>query len=158
MRSSSCAVPGSRPRQRAARPRAGLQTAVASRKLRARGSWCVHCPSQPRLRVRAATSVARVPLLLPWVAVVVVPVGLPEPGLVVQAQLDPSQPLRALPEVEMGDEQPGRPAVLGLERLAVVLVRHPRLALPYVVEREVRRVAAVAEREDVRGACLDVAQ
>src|SRR3954453_5715778 len=124
---------------------------MASRALRARRSWSVQSPSQPRPRVRTATSVAGVPLLFPWVTVVVVPVGLPEPGLVIQAQLDPAHPLRALPEVEMGNEQPCRPAVLRLERLAFVLVRAPRLAVPYVVEREVRRVAAVAEREDVRG-------
>src|SRR3954471_22905406 len=131
---------------------------MASRGLRARRSWCVQSPSQPRPRVRTATSVAGVPLLFPWVPVVVIPVGLPEPGLVVQAQLDPAYPLRALPEVEMGDEQPCRPAVLWLERLAVVLVRHPRFAVPHVVEREVRRVAAIAEREHVLGACVDVAE
>src|SRR2546430_17476079 len=131
---------------------------MASRRPRARRSWYVRSPARHRPRVRTARSVAGVPLLFPWVAVVVVAVGLPEPGLVVQAKFDPAHPLRALPEVEMGDEQPCRSAVLRLQRLVVVLVGHPRFAVPYVVEREVRRVAAVAEREDVFRARVDVAQ
>src|SRR6478672_10539780 len=45
--------------------------------------------------------------------------------------------------------------MLGVERLAVVLVCHPSLAATNVLEREVRAVAAVAEREDVLGARLD---
>jgi hypothetical protein len=55
----------------------------------------------------------------------------------VMGQLDPAHPLRALPEVEMGDEQPGRSAVLGLERLVLELVCDPRLAAADVVDREV---------------------
>src|SRR3954469_23656504 len=43
----------------------------------------------------------------------------------------------------------------GVERLVVVFVRHPSLAAANVLEREVRAVPAVAEREDVLGARLD---
>ena len=100
---------------------------------------------------RAARSVARVPLLEPWVAVVVVAVALPEARLVVVAQLQPAHPLRALPEVEVRHEQPRRAAVLGLERLAVVAVRDPGLAARDVLQREVRRVAAVAEGDHELG-------
>jgi len=39
--------------------------------------------------------------------------------------------------------------VLGIERLAREFVGDPRLAITDVLEREVRRVAAVAEREQV---------
>src|SRR3954451_17145543 len=71
-------------------------------------------------------SVAPVPLLLPGVAMVVVAVGLPEAGLIVVAQLEAADPLRALQEVQMRDEQARRAAMLGLERLAAVLVGDPR--------------------------------
>src|SRR3712207_7092803 len=47
-----------------------------------------------------------------------------------------SNPLRALPEVEMGDEQPCRTAVLGRERRTLVLERDPRLAAGDVVRSE----------------------
>ena len=46
----------------------------------------------------------------------------------------------------MGHEQPGRTAVLGVERLAVVLVGDPRLATGHVLEGQIGRVAAVATR------------
>ena len=60
-----------------------------------------------------ARSVAPVPLLPPRVAVVVVAVALPEAGLVLQRQRQAADPLRALPEVQVRDEQPRRAAVLG---------------------------------------------
>ena len=85
----------------------------------------------------------------------VVAVLLPEAGLVLVAQLEPAHPLGALPEVEVRHEQPRRAAVLGLERLAVVGEGDPRLAAGQVLERQVRRVAAVAEREHVLGVVLD---
>src|SRR4051812_39196035 len=74
-----------------------------------------------------ATSVAPVPLLSPGVAVVVVPVAFPEARLVPRVQLEPANPLGALPEVQMGHQQPGRAAVLGLERCAAILVGDPCL-------------------------------
>src|SRR5690348_9584130 len=99
--------------------------------------------SRPRARPRsrAASSVALIPLLFPRVAVVVVAVHLPEARLVVVAQLDPAHPLGALPEVEVRHEQASGAAVLGVERLVVVLVRDPRLAVAQILQREVRRVA-----------------
>ena len=62
---------------------------------------------------RAGRSVPLVPLLAPWVAVVVVAELLPEAGLVLEQQLEAAHPLGRLPEVEVRDEQPGRAAVLG---------------------------------------------
>src|SRR5262245_21345983 len=64
-------------------------------------------------------SIPLVPLLLPRVAAVVVAVALPEPALVVVEQAQPGHPLGALPEVQVGDQQPSRAAVLGGQRLAV---------------------------------------
>src|SRR3989442_10943694 len=101
----------------------------------------------PRRRSR---SVAPVPLFPPWIAEQVVAVRLPEPRLVLVSQAEASYPLRALPEVEVRHEQPRGAAVLGLERLPVVGERHPGLAVGDVLERQVRRVAAVAEGEEVR--------
>src|SRR5919108_2429772 len=53
----------------------------------------------------SASLVAAVPLFPPRVAVEVVAVGLPEPGLVVLAELEAAHPLGALPEVEVRDQE-----------------------------------------------------
>src|SRR6266487_1962604 len=63
-----------------------------------------------------------VPFFFPVAGIVVIAVALPEAWLVLGEQLDPSQPLCALPEVPARDDEPQRPAVLGLEGLAVGLV------------------------------------
>src|SRR5690349_7622530 len=89
-----------------------------------------------------------VALLGPRVAVVVVPVLLPEPGFVGLRHRDPADPLGALPEVQMRHEQSRRPTVFARERLAVVGVHDPRLPAGHVAERQVGRVAAVAPGAD----------
>ncbi len=71
-----------------------------------------------------------VALFLPVVGVVVVAVALPEAGLVDRRELDPAQPLGALPEVLRRDEEPHRVAVVGRQRLAVGLVDDERVARP----------------------------
>jgi len=53
------------------------------------------------------------------------------------------------------DEHARRAAVLRLERLASVAERDPCLAARHVLERQVGRVAAVAELDDVFGRRLD---
>src|SRR3954447_10674212 len=109
--------------------------------------WPARCPSQPttasvsvtargvsvrfastcarRHAMRGTTSVAVIPLLTPGVAAVVVAEPLPEAGAVAAHDLDPAHPLRALPEVEVGDEEARGPTVLGLQRLAVEFVSDP---------------------------------
>ena len=72
--------------------------------------------AQPPLHLAHGPLVGGVALLAPGVAVVVVAVALPQARLVVVEQLDRADPLRGLPEVALGDEQPRRAAVLGLER------------------------------------------
>ena len=81
-RSSSCAAPGSRPRRSGGRRRADPPGARSTRRAQ-------HEALDPRRLLdrlddarRAARSVARVPLLEPWIAVVVVAVALPEARLV----------------------------------------------------------------------------
>src|SRR3954466_11969815 len=95
------------------------------------------------------------PLLPPRVSIHVVPQRLPEARLVAVGESEPAHPLRALPEVEVGDEQGGAPAWLGIERFVVVAERDPGLAVGHVFERQVRRIAAVAERDHVRRVVLD---
>src|SRR5262249_12849448 len=109
--------------------------------------------SRPRAR-----SVAPVPLFQPRVAEDVVAVRLPEAGAVLVSQPQAAHPLRALPEVKMGYEQPRGAAVFRLERLAAVGVRDPGFAVGDVLERQVRRVVAVRVREQVLRVVVDVIQ
>jgi hypothetical protein len=102
-----------------------------------------------------STTRAKCQLSRPGIAVVVA-VGLPEAGLVIERQREAAHPLRALPEVQMRDQEPRRAAVLGVQRLAIVLVDDPGLALGDVLERKVGRVAAVAPSRDVLGRRIDV--
>src|SRR5215207_5368051 len=88
-----------------------------------------------------------VPLFLERVCVVVVPVALPEAWLVGRRELDPAQPLRALPEVLARDHEPQRPAVLGLQRLAVRVRREERVLVAEKRERHVRRKALLGARD-----------
>ena len=60
----------------------------------------------------SASSVAPVPLFLPWITIVVVAKRFPEAGLVLIAELEPPNPLGALPEVEVRHEEAGRAAML----------------------------------------------
>src|SRR3954466_2194627 len=78
-----------------------------------------------------------VALFLPVVRVVVVAVALPEPRLVGGEELQAAQPLGALPEVTRRDDEPERPAVLGLERFAVGFPRDQRLVVLERLERDV---------------------
>src|SRR6185436_13974556 len=100
---------------------------------------------------RPPVSVAAIAFFEPLVAAIVIPERLPEPGLIVVEEPQPADPLGAFPEVASGDDEPRRSAVLGCQRLAVVLPRHERLAVEDVPEREVRGVAAVGEGDDERG-------
>jgi hypothetical protein len=56
------------------------------------------------------------------------------------------------------DEQAGGTAVHRFERLAVVLVRDPRLTIGDVGEGEVGRIAAVAERQGEVGRSVDICE
>src|SRR5215216_2102479 len=103
----------------------------------------------------SATSIPPVALLAPRVTVVVVAQGLPEARLVVVEQPEPPDPLGALPEVEVRDEQAGGAAVFRFERGAVVGVGDPGSATRYVLERQIGGVAAVGEGEHVLCTRLD---
>src|SRR5262249_1623534 len=94
----------------------------------------------PDVTSPASTSVVRVPLLPPWISVVVVSVALPEPWLVLIQQRQAAHPLGALPKIEVGDEQPGRATVFRRQIRAVEAERDPGLPVPKVTQRQVRRV------------------
>src|SRR5262245_21039546 len=134
-RASTGAPPGSRPPPSDGRPRAGPPGAPASPGSRARACARAASRPRPRPRWRPARSVARVPLFLPRLTVYVIAVGLPEPRLVLIEQAEPAHPFGALPEVEVGDEQPRRAAVLGVEGLALVGVGDPGLPVDDVLQR-----------------------
>src|SRR2546430_12990737 len=73
----------------------------------------------------------------------------PEPGLVFLHEAKATDPLGALPEIEMRHDQPRRPAVHRLERLVAEPGGDERLPLRRLVQRNIRRVAAIAVRHYV---------
>src|SRR5947208_6852160 len=74
------------------------------------------------------SGVALIALLAPWIAPVMVAKLLPESARVVLHKLEPTHPLRALPEVQVRHEQPRRTAMFRGQWRTVVSERHPRLA------------------------------
>jgi len=113
---------------------------------------------EPLAAKRGVPSVSLIPLLAPWVAIVVVAELLPEPGRILQHQVDATNPLRRLPEVQVRDQQACWPAVLRGKIVAVVLVGDPSLAVEQILQRQVCRVTAVAEGHGEVGLSLDIAE
>ena len=91
-------------------------------------------------------------LFLPRIGVVVVAVALPEAELVVVEELEPADPLAALPEVALWHEQSKRIAVFELERLAAERVGQEHVVIVEDPERQVGGVALLGVRDDVGGA------
>src|SRR5690606_17389063 len=89
--------------------------------------------------VTAGTLLAEA-LFLPRVGIVVVAVALPEAEPVVRRELEAADPLGALPEVALGHDEPERPSVLELQRLALEGVREQHVVVIEDVERDVRGV------------------
>src|SRR5438874_217693 len=85
-------------------------------------------------RARLLVGVA---LLRPRVGVHVVAVLLPETGRVDVEELEGAQPLARLPEIELGQHQAHRSAVIGLEVLAVVLERQDHVVVEQIGKRGV---------------------
>src|SRR3954470_17303893 len=86
--------------------------------------------------VAVRQSVALITLLKPGIPAVVISERLPEAGLVLLGEGETADPLGALPEVQMRDQQARRTAVLGFEVISVELVDDPRLATGDVVDRQ----------------------
>src|SRR5215468_5891848 len=92
-------------------------------------------------RVQSKLLVARVALLGPRIAAVVIAVDLPESGMVLWRQLDARQPLGALPEVKVRDDEAHWAAVLAGERRALPAMRQDGVLRGKVLERHVGGVA-----------------
>src|SRR3954468_741466 len=98
-------------------------------------------------RRRRSGSVAPVALFLPGVAAVVIAVALPEARLIHGGELDPAEPLRALPRVEARHDEAQRVAVLGRERLAVGAKCQQAIVALRELDRRVRGEAVLAVRD-----------
>src|SRR4051812_32001821 len=101
------------------------------------------------IRATQASTVAEA-LFLPRVGVVVVAVPLPEAELVVVEELEPPDPLGALPEVALRDQEAERVAVLELERLAAERVGEHHVVIVEHRQRQVRGVPLLGVGHDVR--------
>src|SRR3990170_4883534 len=104
--------------------------------------------SSLRLHLGARTLLIGVALLDPGVGMDVVPAHLPEPALVVRRELEAAQPLRALPGVAPGHDDPEREPVLGREVLPAVCPRDEDVVVHHRLQRQVRGVAVLASGDD----------
>ena len=105
---------------------------------------------RPRSRRRRrpwppARSVAGVSLFAPWVPVLVVAEPSPRSRAPRCRQLQAAHPLRGFQKYRCGTSSRAGPPCSGVQRLTVVLVRDPGLAIGEVVQRQVRGVPAVAD-------------
>src|SRR5689334_3250759 len=122
---------------------------------RRRAAYCIHATTAAATtattrtattntyRASARDAVAPVALVAPRIALVVVPVALPEAGLVTGGELEAVQPLRRLPEVQRVQQHPHRPTVLRLQSLTVVLPGDQHVIAEQRREGHVRRVAVL---------------
>src|SRR5215471_1776516 len=94
-------------------------------------------PAEARRRRRGTRLLPAVALFLPGVAAHVVAVLLPEAWAIAGHELQATHPLGALPEVQVRDEQPQRPAVLRTDRLPVARIDEHVFLAQEVVERQV---------------------
>src|SRR5215472_720971 len=78
-----------------------------------------------------------VALLGPGIAAHMVAVLLPEARCIFRDQLDTCDPFRALPCVQARHDQSGRSAVLGRNRLAIVVRRDQCILREKVLERQI---------------------
>src|SRR5438093_9717217 len=107
-------------------------------------------PAARRAAPRDRGGLLGVALFLPGVGVVVVAVPLPEAELVVVEELEAAQPLGALPEVALRDQETERIAVLELERPPVERVGQEDVIVVQNFERQVRGVALLGMGDDMR--------
>jgi len=97
---------------------------------------------------KAAPSIVEITLFEPGIGAVVIAVNLPVPRRVLGRELDPLQPLRAFPEVEMRDDEANRPAVFPRQRLTLPCVRHDAVFGGEILQSDIRRVVIVAVQND----------
>src|SRR3954452_21970662 len=137
-------------RTRSLPSRRGSLTSTRTRSPRAVSRLSTCLPTFPVAPVSRIKGLEPVPLFAPGVSVVVVAVQLPEAHSVLAHHLELAQELGRLPEVALRHQQPQRPAVIVLQRPAPVRVGQQHVVVVERAERDVRRVAAVGIRHDVR--------
>src|SRR5690349_24682401 len=99
--------------------------------------------------VATCMSPSAIALFLPRIGVVVIAARLPEARTIERDEANARQPLRALPEIKIGDERTYRRAVRSSERLPFVLVRDEHVRRERLFDRHVRRVARRGFEDDV---------
>src|SRR5262245_1972656 len=92
--------------------------------------------------------VSTIALLCPRIAVVVITAHFPEAGLVLGGELQLAEPLRTLPEIELGQHKADRPTVLAADRPALPTRGEQHVVTGECLERHVGRVAVVAVLND----------
>src|SRR5688572_18392716 len=76
-------------------------------------------------------------LFLPRISVVVIAARLPEAGAIGRDEANAREPLRALPEVEVGDDHANGRAVRARERLSFVFVRDEDVRRERFLDRDI---------------------
>src|ERR671934_456723 len=95
--------------------------------------------------------IAPVALLGPRIPTVVISIAFPEARRISNTKLNATQPLRALPRVEVRDHEAQRIAVIGRELRAVRMRREEHVRAQAVLERDIRGEAVLAVRDDEPG-------
>src|SRR5262249_29918433 len=102
--------------------------------------------------------VALIPFFFPWVTVIVIPKRLPKTRFILVQQSETTNPLCALPKIEVRDQQSCRAAVLGSERLSLIGVSYPRLPAQYILDRKIRGVTTITKGYYIVGMMMDLGQ
>src|SRR5215831_18242349 len=102
--------------------------------------------------------VALIPFFFPWVTMIVIPKRLPKTRFILVQQSETTNPLCALPKIEVRDQQSCRAAVLGSERLSLIGISYPRLPAQYILDRKIRSVTTITKGNYVFGMVIDLCQ
>src|SRR5690348_10894052 len=89
-----------------------------------------------------------VTLLAPGIAAIVIAALFPEAAAILGDKLDPPDPFRALPEIELGDHRAHRPAMLARQRFALPGMREQRIIIVEIRQGKIRGVVVVAVKHD----------
>src|SRR3954462_7459057 len=93
--------------------------------------------------------VARVALLFPGIAVHVISEGLPEAWLVLGNEGQATHPFRALPEVQVRNDEASWAAVSGCQRRVIELGRNQRPTVHQIGYRQICRITSVGVRHHI---------
>src|SRR5579864_983154 len=82
----------------------------------------------------SASLVAPIAFFFPWISVIIIAQRLPEARFILVDQAQTPHPLGALPEVEVGHQQPCWATVFGCQRLPLIGVDHPGLPFQHLFQ------------------------